>query len=119
MGDEPPKPVDPEAEEKYWRSTIQSQPHATEETYEHFAPAYRVGVEAAAKYPGKHFHEIEDDIALDYESIRWATRCPGTMSGAPRRPPGRRSAAWFPRVIPPAAFAAAFDATEVSHPAFH
>lgn len=44
------------------------QPHATEgTTYEHLAPAYRVGAEAAAKYPGKEFHEIEGDLALDCE----------------------------------------------------
>jgi len=43
------------------------QPYATEELhYEHFAPAYRVGYEGAAKHPGKTFEEIEDDLALDY-----------------------------------------------------
>ena len=62
------KSVDLTAEEKYWQEHHDSQPHATEETtYEHFAPAYRVGAEAAAKYPGKEFHEIEDDVALDYQ----------------------------------------------------
>ncbi len=69
MGNEPEEQsIDLTAEEKYWREHHASQPHADEETtYEHFAPAYRVGAEAAAKYPGKEFHEIEDDIALDYE----------------------------------------------------
>lgn len=60
MSDEPiPKPVDLTAEEKYWREYHHTQPHAIEGTaYEHFAPAYRVGAEAATKYPGKEFHEI-------------------------------------------------------------
>ena len=62
------KAVDLKAEEEYWRKHHASQPHATEDTtYEQFAPAYRVGAEAAHKYPGKQFHEIETDIALDYE----------------------------------------------------
>ncbi|HEY1581668.1 MAG TPA: hypothetical protein VGF73_01060 [Chthoniobacterales bacterium] len=60
--------LDLNAEEKYWREHHATQPHAREgTTFEHFAPAYRVGAEAAAKYPGKEFHEIEDDLALDYQ----------------------------------------------------
>ena len=63
-----PKPVDLKAEEEYWRKHHASQPHASENTtYEHFASAYRVGAEAVQKYPGKEFHEIETDVALDYE----------------------------------------------------
>lgn len=62
------KAVDLEAEEDYWRKHHASQPHAAEGTaFEQFAPAYRVGAEAAHKYPGREFHEIEDDVALDYE----------------------------------------------------
>ncbi len=67
MSDEQPTPIDLTAEEKYWREHHQAQPHASGGTYEQFAPAYRVGAKAAEKYPGKDFHEIEDDIALDYE----------------------------------------------------
>ena len=60
--------VDPAAEEKYWREHHPGQPYAKgEQGYEHYAPAYRVGYEAAEKYPGKHFDEIEDDLALDYQ----------------------------------------------------
>ncbi len=85
MADEPTaKPdqttsqVDLTAEEQYWREHHATQPHATEDTtFEHFAPAYRVGAEAATKYPGKHFDEIEDEVALDYgkheagEALPW------------------------------------------------
>src|ERR1051326_6556446 len=62
------KAMDLKAEEEYWRKHHASQPHASEETtFEQFAPAYRVGAEAAQKYPGKEFQEIELDVALDYE----------------------------------------------------
>lgn len=55
-------------EEQYWRENHPTQSYANEEyDYEHYAPAYRVGYEAVAKYPGKAFHEIEDDLALDYQ----------------------------------------------------
>jgi uncharacterized protein YcfJ len=60
--------VNPTIEEQYWRENHPSQSYATaEHSYEHFAPAYRVGYEAAGKYPGKTFEEVEDDLALDYQ----------------------------------------------------
>jgi hypothetical protein len=62
------KPVDLKAEEEYWRKHHEDQPHASEgTTFEQFAPAYRVGAEAAQKYPGREFDEIEVDVVLDYE----------------------------------------------------
>jgi|KBSMisStaDraftv2_1062788.scaffolds.fasta_scaffold09765_4 hypothetical protein len=65
------------AEEAYWREHHAAQSHANKETtYEHFAPAYRVGAEAAAKYPGKPFDEIEDEIALDYEKHQVGSALP-------------------------------------------
>ena len=78
MGDEEKeKSIDLTAEEKYWQEHHQTQPHATEgTTYKHFASAYRVGAEAATKYPGKDFHEIEDDIALDYEKHQIGSALP-------------------------------------------
>jgi len=85
MGDEPTakpgesaaKPIDLTAEEKYWQEHHYTQPHATEgTTFEHFAPAYRVGAEAAKKYPGKDFHEIEDNLALDYEKHQVGSALP-------------------------------------------
>ena len=78
MGDEAKeKSIDLTAEEKYWQEHHQSQPHAEEgTTYEQFAPAYRVGAEAATRHPGKDFHEIEDDIALDYEKHQIGSALP-------------------------------------------
>ncbi len=70
-------PVDLTEEEKYWREHHHTQPHAAEDKpYEHFAPAYRVGAAAAVKHPGKPFHEIEDDIALDYEKHQVGSALP-------------------------------------------
>ncbi len=60
--------VNPTVEEQYWRENHASQTYATDAyDYTHYAPAYRVGYEALGKYPGKHFDEIEDSVALDYE----------------------------------------------------
>jgi hypothetical protein len=63
--------VNPTVEEQYWRENHASQSYATQEYgYEHFAPAYRVGYEAVAKYPGKDFDEIDDELALDYQKYQ-------------------------------------------------
>lgn len=56
------------SDEQYWRENHAGQSYAAEGyDYEHYAPAYRVGSEAAKKYPGKSFDEIEDSVALDYQ----------------------------------------------------
>jgi hypothetical protein len=58
-------------EEAYWREQHAKQPYADKNlAYEHYAPAYRTGIEAAQKYPGKPFEEIEDEVALNYERAR-------------------------------------------------
>ena|SRR5437879_9785891 len=62
---------DPAEHEAYWREQHPKQPYADKNrSYEDYAPAYRLGYEAASKYAGKEFEEIEDDIALDYERGR-------------------------------------------------
>jgi hypothetical protein len=58
-------------EERYWREQHAKQPYADKaRPYEHYAPAYRTGYEAAARHAGKKFEEIETDLALDYEKAR-------------------------------------------------
>ena len=60
--------INPTQEEQYWRENHPSQPWANEEgKFEHYAPAYRTGYEGAQKYAGKPYHEIEADLARDYE----------------------------------------------------
>jgi hypothetical protein len=62
---------DTKKEEAYWREHHAEQPYADKNvSYERYAPAYRVGIEAADRYPGKNFEEIEDDVVLDYERAK-------------------------------------------------
>ncbi len=52
-----------------------------------------MGAEAAAKYPGKEFHEIEDDVALDYEKHQIGSALPWDhVRSASEGLPGPRSA---------------------------
>jgi len=60
--------VNPTVENDYWREHHGRQEWASEDApYEHFQPAYRTGYEAATKYPGREYEEIEADVARDYE----------------------------------------------------
>jgi hypothetical protein len=58
-------------EEAYWREQHAKQAYAEKDRpFEHYAPAYRLGYEAALEHRGKTFEEVEDDIALNYERGR-------------------------------------------------
>jgi hypothetical protein len=71
------KMAEPEKEVEYWREHHAKQPYAKKELpFEHYAPAYHTGAEAAEKYPGKSFEEIEDDVALDYQRNRIGAALP-------------------------------------------
>lgn len=60
--------VNPTVEETFWRENHASQEWAGEgSTYDDYAPAYRSGYEAVAKYAGRDYAEIETDLALDYK----------------------------------------------------
>lgn len=60
--------INPTVEENYWRENHASQPWADQSsTYEHYAPAYRTGYEGVQKYVGRQYHEIEADLARDYD----------------------------------------------------
>jgi len=64
-------------EEKYWRDQHPKQPYANKSlTFDEYVHAYRTGIEAARKYPGKRFEEIEDDVVLDYQRARIGAALP-------------------------------------------
>ncbi len=61
--------VNPTHEDNYWRQNHSQQAWADEtSSYEHYAPAYRTGYEGVTKYAGKPYHEIEADLARDYDN---------------------------------------------------
>ena len=60
--------VNPTVEETYWRENHASQDWATEgSSYDQYAPAYRTGYEGVMKYAGRHYEQVETDLALDYQ----------------------------------------------------
>ena len=60
--------VNPTVEENYWRENHGAQEWAgSESKFDDYAPAYRTGYEGVTKYAGRPYHEIEADLARDYE----------------------------------------------------
>jgi hypothetical protein len=83
-------------EEAYWREQHGNQPYADKSrSYDDYAKAYRIGVEAAEKYTGKDYDEIEDSLASDYERAQPGSALPWDMA----RPAVK--AAWEKLVISP------------------
>ena len=63
--------MNPNEEEKHWREHHEKQPFVKpDQTYEHWAPAYRTGYEGAHKNPGKNFSEMETDLEAEYSKQR-------------------------------------------------
>lgn len=60
--------MNPTLEEEYWRENHATQSWADgQSSFDHYAPAYRTGYEGVMKYAGKDYHQIETDLARDYE----------------------------------------------------
>jgi hypothetical protein len=64
-------------DEIFWKQQHATQAYADKAlNYEHYAPAYRTGSEAARRHAGKEFEEVEDDVALQYERNRAGSPLP-------------------------------------------
>jgi uncharacterized protein (TIGR02271 family) len=63
--------VDPAEEEKYWEENYSSRPYYNEDVkFDEYRPAYRYGVEAASRYPGKSFDEIDKRLGRNWPHYR-------------------------------------------------
>jgi len=57
-----------DAEDPYWRNQYVYEPYYTGYGYDVYAPAYRYGVEAYRRYPGRRFEELnENEIRAGWE----------------------------------------------------
>ncbi|MEP6971012.1 MAG: hypothetical protein ABJA49_11250, partial [Betaproteobacteria bacterium] len=62
--------ADPAAEDSYWRDNYASRPYASGSTYDEFRPAFGMGVDAFARYPGQSFDDVEPDLERDWRNKR-------------------------------------------------
>jgi hypothetical protein len=67
--------IDPTVEEAYWRENYTSRPYISKDyTYDDYGPAYRYGVDAYSRYPGKKFDAIEGDLDRDWQRAKGKSR---------------------------------------------
>lgn len=63
--------VNPTLEDEYWRDNYVTRPYVKRGAgYEEYAPAYRLGWESRSRMSGKHFDEVEDDLARDWDRAK-------------------------------------------------
>src|SRR5688500_16079836 len=58
-------------EDSYWRTNYQTRPYASaaNKSYDYYQPGYRYGYEAANRYPGREWNEIESDLSRNWNSF--------------------------------------------------
>lgn len=59
-----------EDEDVYWRSNYKTRPYASTGTndYSYYQPAYRYGYDAATRYRGKQWSDVESDLERSWET---------------------------------------------------
>lgn len=80
--------IDPSLEDAYWRENYLHRPYVAQgSSFDDYGPAYGYGVAAFGRYPGRHFDELEADLARDWTSARgrsnleWALARNATRDG--------------------------------------
>ena len=67
--------IDPTVEDAYWREAHRDEPYFNRDnSYEDYAPAYRLGYTSQPNHPGQSFDEAEDDLKADYGLQRGSSR---------------------------------------------
>lgn len=53
-------------QDEYWRSNYGSRPYASGRTYDDLRGGYRYGYDAAQRYQGQSWDEVETDLSRDW-----------------------------------------------------
>lgn len=67
--------LDPAGEEAYWRENYENQPYFEPgHTFDDYHPAYRTGWEGRARFEGRSFEEVENELRAAYDRQRRGSR---------------------------------------------
>jgi hypothetical protein len=60
-------------EDMYWRSNYNSRPYASSanRSYDYYQPGYRYGYEAAHRYIGRDWDDVEIELSRDWSSYQY------------------------------------------------
>jgi hypothetical protein len=58
-----------EDEDTFWRGNYRNRPYASSSSYEYdyYRPGYRYGFEAANRYEGRSWNEVESDLSRSWD----------------------------------------------------
>ncbi|MBY0407937.1 MAG: hypothetical protein K2Q01_09615 [Rickettsiales bacterium] len=63
--------INPTTEDAYWSENYLSRPYVTTGTsYDEYGPAYRQGVDAYSRNPGRAFEDVEPQLGSEWEKAR-------------------------------------------------
>jgi len=70
------RPVDPMAEELYWREHFAGEPYfdGSQFAFDDYLPAWQTGWEGKTKYAGRSFTDVERDLEQDWNWNRGKSR---------------------------------------------
>jgi hypothetical protein len=54
--------------DSYWRNTYNTRPYAAGRDYEYLRGGYRYGFDAANRYKGRSWDEVESDLSRDWNT---------------------------------------------------
>lgn len=92
--------IDPTVEETYWRENYVSRPYVSGGSFDDYGPAYKYGVSSYTKYDGRHFDEVESDLARDWNSARGKSKLEWNHAKAATRDAWNRVSDTVERAIP-------------------
>jgi hypothetical protein len=58
-------------EEQYWRDSFGTRPYSRGRTFDQLSGGYRYGVDAATRYPGKAWTDVEPDLRRDWNTYQY------------------------------------------------
>jgi hypothetical protein len=58
-------------EDAYWRTNYRNRPYASSGDYERFQPGYRFGFDAAGRYRGREWQEIEPELSSSWNKYEY------------------------------------------------
>ena len=61
---------DPQVEDEYWRNTYQSRSYVGQIGYDDLGPAYAYGANAYGSHRGRHYDEVEPELASRWGESR-------------------------------------------------
>jgi hypothetical protein len=58
-------------EDAYWRSSYRTRPYAGSNDYSYYQPGYRYGYEAASKYEGREWSDVEPELERNWDTYEY------------------------------------------------